>query len=1090
MSLAVSSDDVKSNTKGTEVNSVDDVPFSILADLYRDLRNAKISGKGDNRRSNARAQAEARRALLTGAWLKVAERSGFAGDAEAKSKYIGNDSPVPAQVFPPNEGFKLICLLVPSLDSAHAYLGMKESKLADAFINALALMPNGDDAQWLKHHKEKEYRPQRWKQDAGVIDGNFATVLQAVLADRCPDQSSLTIGAVCNALNSLSRASRGRMSRIAKAAAFNPSSNAKSGSASDSWLEGPLSRPEDGKALAIRKLLQLGTPRELAEVARIILKDLDIRLTEDSFFNWFHPNAKQHYTQIHDIHRLLKDCSDPKFEIGEASVQVGQFASVMLTMRPSRKKLDVICANLRGNADNASNQDTAHFSNSTATNTAGTSKQSCSYFIMEPKLDGERLQLHKWKTGLTDSLSGEFQVRTFSRRGNDSSAMYAGALREIVLLAVQARDIILDGEIMIWDDLKANWLRFEDIREVGTQIAKKAVPEGASYTLRYMVFDVLYVDQGVQKGESRRSGNMVIRLPLFQRRHLLEKLISPTELPYGTGCRARIELVDMERGHDEKELIQALQRYETLGYEGVIAKHPDRPYVLAERSLDVSIKLKPDYFDGGIADLDVLILGGKYSASRGHRVQRSGKLSSFMIGVRADNGEIMDEGDDRKREGWKEKMKRLKWIPIGSVGTGYSDAELAELQREMEGEWKDFNRREMPEHFEKRDYAAGLMNEVAKWIEPWKSVVLTVRAFELNRRFGALRFPRVERIRWEKDFYEVATYGDVVDLDENKVAAVVRADENDVDELLAEGEETAGKKRGRGSWDEEELRSLKRVVEEGHLVSGGRSGKQVIGSGRGADVSRLERVCSVFEDLTVCVEGTVGKEDVELKIWQMGGKFVQNFGGGVGLIVVCEGGGALGRVRELRRKFEREGNGGGVSIVRSEWIERCFEKMERVEIRVGEVVYANAEMEKEVYRKVDRFGDGWEETIEGGGLERSLKEVEKWRKEAGEEGTGSKVDSDIDRRVKGAMKVTGNVFDGAVVWDAERNLDLGGSLGLIIAFGGVVVKKRTEAVTHVLVHSSEIENWKVDKATEIDGIHVISELWVRGKCELRRFDPV
>lgn len=79
---------------------------------------------------------------------------------------------VPAHVFPPTEGFKLVSLLVPTLDAAHSYMGMKETKLADCFIKSLDLDPNGADAQWLRHYKEKEYRPQKWKRDIDIVDRN------------------------------------------------------------------------------------------------------------------------------------------------------------------------------------------------------------------------------------------------------------------------------------------------------------------------------------------------------------------------------------------------------------------------------------------------------------------------------------------------------------------------------------------------------------------------------------------------------------------------------------------------------------------------------------------------------------------------------------------------------------------------------------------------------------------------------------------------------------------------------------------------------------------------------------------------------
>lgn len=1051
-------------SNSTKLSTLDDVPFSVLATLYSDLRSAKVITKKRFRGSYAKARGETRRAILTAAWLKIAQLCGYGGDAIPS--HDTDTGFIPAQVFPPEQGLKLLCLLVPTLDSVHAYLGMKETKLAGAFVKALDLTPNGDDAQWLKHHRETEYRPQRWRQDADIVDGNFATVLKAVLTDRCPTESSLTIGTVWSTLGALSRVSRGRLSRIVKTQSGSAMGDAKSNSMQKFREEDFFSRPEDTKALALRKIVQSGTSTEVAEVARIILKDLDVRLTEDFFFSWFHPGARQHYMQIHDIPKLLKDCADPSFEIGEASVQVGQYASVMLTMRPSRKGLDIICENLRGNGGTRLEEAEENGFLGSDISVKMSSDHS-PYFIMEPKLDGERLQLHKWKTKSADSATGEYKMQTFSRKGNDSSALYADALRQVVLSAVHAQDIILDGEIMIWDDLRSCWLPFEATREVATNIAKRTVPDGSSYTLKYMVFDVLYVDQGSKKGDSRRSANMVIRLPLFQRRRLLEKLIEEKEATYGVGVKTRIEVVDMERGHDEKELVQALQRYETLGYEGVIAKHPDQPYVLAERNLDISIKLKSDYFDGGIVDLDVLILGAKYSASRGHRVQRAGRLSSFLIGVRAD-GTSAPMWKERGEE-WEERMKKSKWVPVGSVGTGYSDVELGELQKLLRGEWKDFDFKELPSHFEDKEYTPTLLPEVAKWIEPWKSVVLTVRAFALNRRYGILRFPRVERINWEKPYYDVTTYNHVLDLDDNKQPAFVRADENDIDEMGA----WKVKKKSKRGFDAEEEAAMKRVQEEGHLVIGGRNARSVMAVAKGADVSKIERVCDTMKGMTFFViAGDVApKEGVEVKIHQMGGRFVQNFSADVNCVICTSV--HMARVRTLKERFEeRKGGEGTCDIVHCRWIEECLQRRERVTPSLSDVIFATKGLEEELFAKTDRFGDGWVEDTDAEGFGRSIEEVDKWKNRKDE---GERVE-EIEERIAESMKECCNVFWGMVIAAVGSGTEIEGCVGIVRALGAKVVEEVDGKVTHVLVHSSEMEGWET-KMSDRDAT-VVTEKWV------------
>lgn len=1040
-------------------DSVDKIPFSELATLYADLRKAKT----DRKRTHAFIQqkkGDSRRTILTRTWLRLAELCG-SGAAVLSSRKTDVDL-VPAQLFHPEHGVKLISLVVPVLDSAHAYMGMKESKLADGFIRALDLVPRGEDAQWLKNYREKEYRPRKWKQDATIVDGNFATVLRAVLTGRCPKESTLTIGAVWNVLNTLSQVSRGRrrlIERVREESAEQSSREAKVEAVSRNLKD----EPEEKRAGALRTLISKGTAEEVSEVARIVLKDLEIGMSEENFLNWFHPGAKQHYTQIHDIKRLLADCFNPKFEIGDAAVQVGQYASVMLTMRPSRKNIQTICQKLRGGVAASGSQEKIEIEET---------ENGRPYFIMEPKLDGERLQLHKWKRKSEDGSTDTYEIRTFSRRGNDSSAMYAGALTEVVLSAVMAEDVILDGEIMIWDELKACWLRFEDYREVSTAIAKKSVPEGAAYTLKYMVFDILYVDQGEKRGgSSKRNGNMVIRLPLHQRRALLEKLIKSHEVKYGPGARAQIEVVGMERGHDEKELTQTLQRFETLGYEGVIAKHPDMPYVLAERSLDISIKLKPDYFDGGIQDLDVLILGARYSTSSGHRSQRAGNLSSFLIGVRAPEG----ANPKWKLHGkeWEDKMQQSKWVPVGSVGTGYSDKELERLRKECKGEWQDFDGKDLPEHFDRREYAPNMLSDIAKWIPPWKSIVLTVRAYEMNRGYNALRFPRVERINWEKPYYDVPTLTQLLDLDENKLPAFVRQDEDDLDDVSGAG---PTKKKKRSGLDSDEEQALLRAKEEGHIVTRGRSGRGVISSAVGTDVGNVDVLSNALKGLSffVVAHDPQSKEDIEVKIHQLGGRFVQSLDNSVDFAICSKS--DLLQVKRLKQRFsEAKHDMGKCSILESEWIDECHKKQAKTS-PAFHVVFASKSLQTELYRDVDRFGDPWIRDVDGEEVSKALKEVLRWKSRNLDEMPTKRVD-EIDSKVCQAMTLSGNVFKNVRIYVPSNSDALNGAIALLRAFGGRLIRQEGQSVTHVLVHSSARS--RDEKNLVGSSAQIVTEKWVR-----------
>eukprot|EP00178_Gracilaria_changii_P015760 TRINITY_DN442_c0_g1_i1.p1 TRINITY_DN442_c0_g1~~TRINITY_DN442_c0_g1_i1.p1 ORF type:complete len:1061 (+),score=158.75 TRINITY_DN442_c0_g1_i1:722-3904(+) len=1031
--------------------SVDHVPFSVLSELFQRLRNARITQSTSHFHSAKQAHSK-RNAILTQVWTHIANTCNHSPNAHPTHP---SQNIIPAHLLPPSESFKLVSLIVPTLDSQHAYTGMKEATLADTFIKALDLDLNGDDAKWLKHYKEKEYRPSRWKLDADIVDGNLPTIIKAVLTPRCPPKGSLTVGMVWTMLHTLSQTARHKSRRIAKVFYSTNEPHNSDASKFQTHVDSS-SDPNHMRYEAIRAIVTHGTAQQVAEVSRIILKDLDIRVSEHSFLNWFHPAAKQHYTQMHDIHKLLQDCHDPKFEIGAPSVRVGSYASVMLTMRPSKRRLDVVCTNLRGNS---------------AVTASSSDAIDDSYFIMEPKLDGERMQLHKWRIKSEQGQVLQTQIRTFSRRGNDSSAMYAEALREVVLSAVRAKDIILDGEIMIWNKSSEAWLRFEDMREITTSISKKIVPEGSSYVLKFMVFDVLYIVQEDSSG-SQKAANMVMKLPLYQRRQLLKRIIRPTKATFCPGVLTEIELVEMEKGHNETELIQALQRYQTLGYEGVIAKHPDRPYVLAERNINIAIKLKPDYFDGGIQDLDCLILGGRYGDSHGHRVQRAGRLSSFLIGVRA--SDLKTTSNWKRDEEWAERMKKTKWIPVGSIGTGYADSQLAELQDRFKHDWKDFNLHDLPEHFERREYTSTLLSGVAKWIQPWKSVVVTVTAYELNRRYWALRFPRVQRINWEKPYYDVPTFDHLKDLDDNKKPPTIISDENDIDEVR----ETKSKRRGKNVLGSDEEDAVKRVKKEGHVVTGGRNARTLISTASGIDVSNLERKSSAFEGICchVISENQDQKEKLETKIHELGGIFSQTVSSDVQYVICTRA--TLPRVQMLKDLLSsKDGAHKSFSMLRSTWIDECHSRLRRMVIDRSHVVHASEKLAADVYKVVDRFGDPWNRDADEHSVERALDEAKRWKTE----NHGYEDNREIEEVEEGVSKVVQeckNIFCNINVFVPEKQVDVSGTKILLEAFGARIVKEIVSEDTYVLVHSS-----MRDRHEQIAGAQatIITELWVE-KC--------
>jgi bifunctional non-homologous end joining protein LigD len=154
-------------------------------------------------------------------------------------------------------------------------------------------------------------------------------------------------------------------------------------------------------------------------------------------------------------------------------------------------------------------------------------------WVYEEKVDGYRMVARK----------DDGAVSLVSRQGKDHTARYPDLAK--ALASLPARSFILDGEVAVYD--QAHISRFEWLR---------ARPKDGRATLPvYMVFDVLELD-----GKDWRPE------PLWKRRRVLEDLIA----------RERMILpVRRLSSNGLKAWAQAVHK----GYEGIVAKDPESPYM-------------------------------------------------------------------------------------------------------------------------------------------------------------------------------------------------------------------------------------------------------------------------------------------------------------------------------------------------------------------------------------------------------------------------------------------------------------------------------------------------------------------------------
>ena len=316
-------------------------------------------------------------------------------------------------------------------------------------------------------------------------------------------------------------------------------------------------------------------------------------------------------------------------------------------------------------------------------------------FSAEWKWDGIRVQA---VTG-RDS-SNRVVVRLYSRTGEDISGAFPDLLEELAVGRLGR--VALDGELLV--------VRGGHVESFGTlqqRLNRKAVNAKlmADYPIHLRAYDLLFED-----GEDLRA------LPFEERRTRLEAFIARTALE-------RIDLSPIVL-FPNWDALAAIRRDPTQAdagdaaeaIEGLMLKRRDSPYVPG-RPKGLWFKWKRDPFN-----IDAVLM----YAQRGHG-KRSSFYSDYTFGV------------------WREGETGPELVPVGKAYSGFTDQELAKLDR--------FVRNNTTGRF-------GPVREVAHGMT--EGLVFEIAFEGLNRssrhKSGvAMRFPRVNRIRWDKPTAEADT---------------------------------------------------------------------------------------------------------------------------------------------------------------------------------------------------------------------------------------------------------------------------------------------------------------------------------------------
>jgi len=245
--------------------------------------------------------------------------------------------------------------------------------------------------------------------------------------------------------------------------------------------------------------------------------------------------------------------------------------------------------------------------------------------VVQPKLDGFRLQIH------IDNTGKEKKVTFYSRNLLNMSYMFPDLIEALKDIPVD--QMICEGEAIVYDRHTGSFVPFQ---ETVKRKRKHGIEQAISdFPLQVYLFDLLYL-----------NGKDLLNETHEERR---KKLIDICE-----GAENNIvHVIEEEYVKTPQELEEYFRKTVHLGLEGVVAKRPNALYQPGKRNFNW-IKLKR-HEEGQLEDtIDCVVLG--YYAGAGKRAQFG--IGAFLVGVlntKADTFEsIAKIGTGLSDEGWRE----------------------------------------------------------------------------------------------------------------------------------------------------------------------------------------------------------------------------------------------------------------------------------------------------------------------------------------------------------------------------------------------------------------------------------------------------
>ena len=355
---------------------------------------------------------------------------------------------------------------------------------------------------------------------------------------------------------------------------------------------------------------------------------------------------------------------------------------------------------------------------------------------LERKYDGEYCQIHI----NVKSFGSEIQI--FSKSGKDGTMDRIGvhnAIKECLRIGRSdcpiAEKCILEGEVLVWSDKEQRTLDFHKIRKhvsrsgsyLGTALDSQPHPWEH---LMIVFFDAMLID----------NDNLLTQ-PYEPRRKRLAQLVKPI---HGKAAVVERQIINFSNSGAQTQLLQALAAGFAKRWEGFVLKPCDEPYVNYQEASPGDFpscwfKLKKDYIPGLGDTADFAIVG----AGRDATTLRNPKTrwTHFHIGCLTNKADVLN------------CVAKPRFLVLDAFQWGITESKMLEIQK-----------RALTGALETTDQVA--MDLFDLDIEPGLACNMSVvfrdpLVFEMlgsgfdkcpNRDYFQLRFPRLLKVHWDRDF--------------------------------------------------------------------------------------------------------------------------------------------------------------------------------------------------------------------------------------------------------------------------------------------------------------------------------------------------